>query len=78
MKQKIPILYLFTYKRLKNKSRGGIVLRKSFSEIVTRMNHITKRYVPKVLEEFKVMKLIESINGNEMKILDCKVKWELF
>ena len=78
MKQKIPILYLFTYKRLKNKSRGGIVLRKSFSEIVTRMNHITKRYVPKVLEEFKVMKLIEPINGNEMKILDCKVKWELF
>jgi len=74
MKQKIPLLYLFTYQRLKDKSRGGMIPRKSFSEIVTRLNHVRKRYVPLILEEFKVMKLIEPINKSEVKILNCKTK----
>lgn len=73
MKQKIPLIYLFTYQRLKDKSRGGIVQKKSFFEIITRLNHIKKRYAPLILEEFKVMKLIKPINKNEMKILNCKV-----
>jgi len=74
MKKKIPLLYLFTYQRLKDKSRGGMIPRKSFSEIVTRLNHVKKRYVSLVLEEFKVMKLIEPVNKGEVKILNCKTK----
>ncbi len=77
MKQKIPLMYLFVHKRLKEKSLKGIVPKKNFYEVITRLNHINKRYVPKVLEEFKILKLIEPINKNELKILKCKVKWEL-
>lgn len=74
MKQKIPLLYLITYQKLKDKSRGGMMHRKSFSEIVTRMNHVKKRFVPLVLKEFKIMKLVEPINKSEVKILKCKTK----
>ena len=73
MKQRIPIIYLFTYQKLKDKSRGGVMPRKSFAEIVTRMNHVKKRYVPLVLEEFKLMKLVSSINKSEIKILNCRI-----
>jgi len=77
MKQKIPLLYLITYQKLKDKSRGGIIPRKKFSEMLTRLNHVTKRYVPLVLKEFKGMKLIEPINRSEIKILKFKTTLEL-
>ncbi len=71
-------MYLFTYQRLKDNSRGGILKRKKFSEIVCRLNHVTKRYVPLVLNEFKVMKLLEPINKSEIKILNKKINLKLY